>query len=164
MYKNFKISDEEKRQILEMHQVNGYKQPINENLDTPKIQHHVNNLVNNLSDEEVQQLMQQLSAVGITPESSSKHIMNVVKSEDAGVQQDMAEDMKKEKVADILDNVASGLAASLLVPIIPVAIGHAMNIGFGGGLAIHAAATALLFALAKALGKRENGGTEHGNY
>jgi hypothetical protein len=33
MYKNFKISEEEKRQILEMHQSRGYKKPLNENIN-----------------------------------------------------------------------------------------------------------------------------------
>lgn len=30
MYKNFKLTEEEKNQILEMHQSNGYKKPLNE--------------------------------------------------------------------------------------------------------------------------------------
>lgn len=30
MYKNFKISDEEKKQIMEMHKIRGYKKPMNE--------------------------------------------------------------------------------------------------------------------------------------
>lgn len=35
MYKNFKISPEEKKQILEMHINNGYKKPINETYGLP---------------------------------------------------------------------------------------------------------------------------------
>mgnify|MGYP003334969872 CR=1 FL=1 len=43
MYKNFKLSDEERKQIMEMHQSHGYKQPINESsgpLDGEQIMFH----------------------------------------------------------------------------------------------------------------------------
>lgn len=32
MYKNFNITEEERKQIMEMHKSHGYKQPINEQL------------------------------------------------------------------------------------------------------------------------------------
>ncbi len=35
MYKNFKLTDEERKQILEQHSMHGYKQPINEQAATP---------------------------------------------------------------------------------------------------------------------------------
>ena len=32
MYKNFKLTDEEKKEIFEMHKEGGYKQPLNESV------------------------------------------------------------------------------------------------------------------------------------
>jgi hypothetical protein len=133
-----------------------------ENLGSSKIQNNVDDMVSQLSDEQVYELQQQLANMGITPQSSVKHVINVVKTEDE-IQSDMDENMKKEKVADLLSTVGSGLVTSTLVPLIPLALGHAMNIGFSGGLAVHLATAGLLIALAKALGKKE-GSSEHGNY
>jgi len=133
-----------------------------ENHGSGKIQNYVDNIVNQLSDEQVQQLQQELDIMGITSQSSVKDVINVVKQEDA-MQSDMDEGMKKEKVADLLSTIGSGLVTSTLVPLIPLAIGHAMNIGFAGGLAVHFATAGLLIHLAKALGKKE-GSSEFGNY
>ena len=133
-----------------------------ENHGSGKIQNYVDNIVNQLSDEQVQQLQQELDSMGITSQSSVKDVINVVKQEDA-MQSDMDEGMKKEKVADLLSTIGSGLVTSTLVPLIPLAIGHAMNIGFTGGLAVHFATAGLLIHLAKALGKKE-GSSEFGNY
>jgi hypothetical protein len=164
MYKNFNITEQEKQQIMEMHQSRGYKMSIQENIESAKVQHHVDNMVNNLSDEQVHELLQQLNSVGITPNTSVKHAVNVVKNQEAmEMQQDMDENAKKQKAAELLSNIGSGLVGSTLVPIIPLALGHALNIGFAGGLAVHIATAGLLIALAKALGKKE-GSTEHGNY
>ena len=52
---------------------------------------------------------------------------------------------------------------SLLVPFIPVAVGHEAGIGFAGGLAVTIGVAGLLIGAAKALGKKENS-TETGNY
>ena len=133
-----------------------------ENHGSGKIQNYVDNIVNQLSDEQVQQLQQELDIMGITSQSSVKDVINVVKQEDT-MQSDMDEGMKKEKVADLLSTIGSGLVTSTLVPLIPLAIGHAMNIGFTGGLAVHFATAGLLIHLAKALGKKE-GSSEFGNY
>jgi len=134
-----------------------------ENHGEMNIQHHLDKVVNQLSDEQVQELKQELGNLGITSHSSTKQVLNAINHEEAVQQSDMDEEMKKEKVADILSNVGSGLMTSLLVPLIPVAIGHAMNIGFAGGLAVHIATAGLLLHLAKALGKKE-GSSEYGNY
>ena len=133
-----------------------------ENRGSSNLQNYVDNMVSQLSDEQVQQLQQELDSMGITSHSSIKDVINVVKQEDT-MQSDMDEVMKKEKVADLLSNIGSGLVTSTLVPLIPLAIGHAMNIGFAGGLAVHFATAGLLIHLAKALGKKE-GSSEFGNY
>ena len=133
-----------------------------ENRGSGKIQHYVDNMVDQLSDEQVQQLQQELGNMGITSHSSIKDVINVVKQEESS-ELEMDENMKKEKVADLLSTIGSGLVTSTLVPLIPLAIGHAMNIGFAGGLAVHFATAGLLIHLAKALGKKE-GSSEFGNY
>ena len=133
-----------------------------ENRGSGKIQHYVDNMVDQLSDEQVQQLQQELDSMGITSQSSVKDVINVVKQEESS-ELEMDENMKKEKVADLLSTIGSGLVTSTLVPLIPLALGHAMNIGFVGGLAVHFATAGLLIHLAKALGKKE-GSSEFGNY
>jgi hypothetical protein len=155
------LTESERKQILGMHKKYGYKMSIRETQESTKIEHHLDNVVNQLSDEEVHQLQQQLADIGITPETSVKQAVDIVKQGD-NMETDMNEDMKKQKAADILSNIGTGLVASTLVPLIPLGIGHALNIGFGGGLAIHLAVAGLLIGLAKALGKKE-GSTEHGN-
>jgi len=133
-----------------------------ENHGSTKIEHHLNNMVDQMSDEQVQQLQQELDTMGITAHTGVKQAMSIVKQEES-IQSDMDEDMKKQKAAEILSNIGSGLMTSTLVPLIPLAIGHAMNIGFAGGLAVHFATAGLLIHLAKALGKKE-GSSEFGNY
>jgi hypothetical protein len=119
-------------------------------------------MVDRLSDEQVHQLQQELESMGVSPNSSIKDVIGVIKQEES-MEMDMDEETKKQKVADTLSTIGSGLVTSTLVPLIPLAIGHAMNIGFSGGLVVHFATAGLLISLAKALGKKENS-TEHGNY
>jgi len=133
-----------------------------ENHGSTKIEHHLDNIVDQMSDEQVQQLQQELDTMGITAHTGVKEAMAIVKQEES-IQSDMDETMKKQKAAEILSDIGSGLMASTLVPLIPLAIGHAMNIGFAGGLAVHFATAGLLLHLAKALGKKE-GSSEYGNY
>jgi hypothetical protein len=133
-----------------------------ENNGSAKIQHYVDNMVDRLSDEQVHQLQQELESMGVSPNSSIKDVIGVIKQEES-MEMDMDEETKKQKVADTLSTIGSGLVTSTLVPLIPLAIGHAMNIGFSGGLVVHFATAGLLISLAKALGKKENS-TEHGNY
>lgn len=133
-----------------------------ENHGTTKIEHHLDNMVNQMSDEQIQQLQQELESMGITSHTGIRHAIEIVKQEES-MESEMDENMKKAKAAEILSNIGTGLVASTLVPLIPLGIGHALNIGFSGGLAVHFAVAGLLVGLAKALGKKE-GSTEHGNY
>ena len=123
-------------------------------------------MVDQMSDEQIQQLQQELDTMGITAHTGVKEAMAIVKQEES-IQSDMDEAMKKQKAAEILSDIGSGLMASTLVPLIPLAIGHAMNIGFAGGLAVHFATAGLLLTLAKVIRKKQGnteGSTEHGNY
>jgi glucose-1-phosphate cytidylyltransferase len=90
-----------------------------------------------------------------------KQAMAIVKQEEA-IQSDMDEAMKKQKAAELLSDIGSGLMASTLVPLIPLAIGHAMNIGFSGGLAVHFATAGLLLSLAEVIRKKQSN-TENRN-
>ena len=137
-----------------------------ENHGSTKIEHHLDNMVDQMSDEQIEQLQQELDTMGITAHTGVKQAMSIVKQEEA-IQSDMDEAMKKQKAAEILSDIGSGLMASTLVPLIPLAIGHAMNIGFAGGLAVHFATAGLLLTLAKVIRKKQGnteGSTEHGNY
>jgi hypothetical protein len=132
-----------------------------ENHGSTKIEHHLNNMVDQMSDEQVQQLQQELDTMGITAHTGVKQAMSIVKQEES-IQSDMDEAMKKQKAAEILSDIGSGLMASTLVPLIPLAIGHAMNIGFSGGLAVHFATAGLLLSLADVIRKKQ-GSTENRN-
>jgi hypothetical protein len=132
-----------------------------ENHGSTKIEHHLDNMVDQMSDEQIQQLQQELDTMGITSHTGVKQAMSIVKQEEA-IQSDMDEAMKKQKAAEILSSIGTGLIGSTLVPLIPLAIGNAMNIGFAGGLAVHFATAGLLIALAKVIRKKQ-GSTEHGN-
>ena len=132
-----------------------------ENHGSTKIEHHLNNMVDQMSDEQVQQLQQELDTMGITAHTGVKQAMSIVKQEES-IQSDMDEDMKKQKAAEILSDIGSGLMASTLVPLIPLAIGHAMNIGFAGGLAVHFATAGLLLSLAEVIRKKQSN-TENRN-
>ncbi len=158
-----KVSADEKAQILEMHKSHGYKMSIQEMSGAGKIEHHIENMISQLSDEEVHELLQQLQSVGITPNTTVKQAVNVVRREEQDNEMDMDENMKRRKAAEILSSIGTGLVGSTLVPLIPLGIGNAMNIGFTGGLAVHLGVAFLLIGLAKALGRKENS-TEHGNY
>ena len=132
-----------------------------ENHGSTKIEHHLDNIVDQMSDEQIQQLQQELDTMGITAHTGVKQAMAIVKQEEA-IQSDMDEAMKKQKAAELLSDIGSGLMASTLVPLIPLAIGHAMNIGFAGGLAVHFATAGLLLSLAEVIRKKQ-GSTENRN-
>jgi hypothetical protein len=66
-----------------------------------------------------------------------------------------AEGDTQAKIANALSNIGGGLMKSLLVPIIPVAIGS-MGPGVAAGLAITAGTAGILIALAKALGAEKS--------
>ena len=114
------------------------------------------------SQEEIdRELQQELDTMGITAHTGVKQAMAIVKQEEA-IQSDMDEAMKKQKAAELLSDIGSGLMASTLVPLIPLAIGHAMNIGFSGGLAVHFATAGLLLSLAEVIRKKQSN-TENRN-
>ena len=123
---------------------------------TQTLQSKVNAIVDKLSDSEKEELKTTLDKLGIEPDSSLKQVVQIVNDSTPQEKGEMDEEEKstKEKVADTLAGLGSALAASHLVPIIPVAIGQAADIGFGGGLAVSLGTSLILLSLAKALGHK----------
>ena len=106
--------------------------------------------VDNLSDEQKDQLRAELAKAGITADS---RIEDVAGKLDESLYE--AEGDTKAKVASALSDVGGGLMKSLLVPIIPVAIGS-MGPGVAAGFVITAAVAGGLIALAKLLGAEKS--------
>jgi hypothetical protein len=106
--------------------------------------------VNALNDEQKEQLRAELAKLGITATTDPEVIASKI---DESLFE--AEGDTKTKVANALSNIGGGLMKSLLVPIIPVAIGS-MGPGVAAGLAITAGTAGILIALAKALGAEKS--------
>jgi hypothetical protein len=106
--------------------------------------------VNALNDEQKEQLRAGLAKLGITATTDPEVIASKI---DESLFE--AEGDTKTKIANALSNIGGGLMKSLLVPIIPVAIGS-MGPGVAAGLAITAGTAGILIALAKALGAEKS--------
>jgi hypothetical protein len=106
--------------------------------------------VNALNDEQKEQLRAGLAKLGITATTDPEVIASKI---DESLFE--AEGDTKTKIANALSDIGGGLMKSLLVPIIPVAIGS-MGPGVAAGLAITAGTAGILIALAKALGAEKS--------
>jgi len=106
--------------------------------------------VNALTDEQKEQLRAELTKLGITANTDPETIASKI---DESLFE--AEGDTKTKIANVLSNIGGGLMKSLLVPIIPVAIGS-MGPGVAAGFAITAGTAGILIALAKVLGAEES--------
>lgn len=110
-----------------------------------KVEDSLEAKVSELSPEQIEKLKAELANLGITAQTSVEDIAQHVGS---ALQE--AEGNDKQKLANTLDNIGTGLIGSLLVPFIPVAIGST-GIGVAAGFGITLAAAGLLKGLAKAL-------------
>ena len=108
--------------------------------------------VDNLSDEQKDQLRAELAKAGITANSRIEDVVGKLDESLTEVEGDT-----KTKIANALSDIGGGLMKSLLVPIIPVAIGS-MGPGVATGFAITAGTAGILIALAKALGAEKSMG------
>lgn len=108
--------------------------------------------VDNLSDEQKDQLRAELAKAGITANSRIEDVAGKLDESLTEVEGDT-----KTKIANALSDIGGGLMKSLLVPIIPVAIGS-MGPGVATGFAITAGTAGILIALAKALGAEKSMG------
>ena len=102
--------------------------------------------VDKLSDEQKAQLSAELAKAGITANS---RIEDVAGKLDESLFE--GEGDTKQKVASALSGIGGALMGSMLVPLIPLIVGHVTGTGFGGGLAITAGTAGALIALAKVL-------------
>jgi hypothetical protein len=106
--------------------------------------------VNKLSDEQKDQLKAELAKLGVTATSNVKDV--AAKLNESLYE---AEGDTKAKVASALQDIGGGLMKSLLVPIIPVAIGS-LGPGVAAGFAITAGVAGALIGLAKLLGAEKS--------
>lgn len=123
-----------------------------------KVEDSIEAKVAKLTPDQVEQLKAELNKLGITAQTPAEEIVDKVEGPLSE-----AEGNEKQKIASTLSSIGSGLMRSLLVPLIPLAVGSTTGTGFAGGLGITIATAGLLIGLARALGNKE-GSTEHGNY
>jgi hypothetical protein len=106
--------------------------------------------VNKLSDSQKDQLRAELAKIGVTVDSKIEDVANKL---DESLFE--GEGDTKQKVANALSTVGGTLMKSLLVPIIPLAIGST-GVGVATGFAITAAVAGGIIGLAKLLGAGES--------
>ena len=116
-----------------------------------KVEDSVEAKLDKLSLQQIQQLQADLTKMGITADTSVEDAAEKIEGS-----LDEAEGDDKKKLADTLQSIGTGLIGSLLVPIIPLAIGHSTGLGVASGFGITLAAGGLLVGLAKALQHKGN--------
>jgi ribosomal protein S13 len=110
-----------------------------------KVENSLESKLDNLSPEQIEQLKSELAQLGVTAETPVKDVAQDIEGE-----MNEAEGDDKQKLVSIIDGIGTGLIGSLLVPLIPVAIGST-GIGVAAGFGITLAAAGLLKGLAQAL-------------
>jgi hypothetical protein len=116
--------------------------------------------IDKLTPEQITQLKKELASLGVTANSSVEDVADKIEPKIEEVLNE-AEGDTKQKVASALSTIGGGLMKSLLIPIIPIAIGST-GIGVATGFAITALTAGALIGLAKLLGEKE-GSSEFGN-
>lgn len=116
-----------------------------------KVEDSVEAKLDQLTPQQIQQLQADLAKMGITADTSVEDAAHKIEGS-----LDEVEGDDKKKLASALQSVGTGLIGSLLVPIIPVAIGAGTGLGTATGLGITLAAGGLLVGLAKALKHKAN--------
>jgi hypothetical protein len=115
-----------------------------------EIKDEVEALVAGLDPKEKEQYKAELEKLNITADTDPDAIAGKINKSLFEAEGD-----NQTKIANALSNIGGGLMKSLLVPIIPVAIGS-MGPGVAAGLAITAGTAGILIALAKALGAEKS--------
>jgi VIT1/CCC1 family predicted Fe2+/Mn2+ transporter len=111
-----------------------------------KVEDSLEAKIDKLSPEQIQQLQAELNKLGITANTSVEDAAQKIQGS-----LDEAEGDDKKKLASTLQSIGTGLIGSMLVPIIPLAIGQGTGLGTAAGFGITFAAGGLLVGLAKAL-------------
>jgi len=122
-----------------------------------KVEQPLEAKLDKLSPEQIQQLQAELTKLGITANTSVEDAAQKIEGPLSEAEGD-----DKQKLAKALSSIGTGLIGSMLVPLIPLAVGQATGLGMGAGLGITFAAGGLLVGLAKALGHKESD-SEYGN-
>ena len=117
-----------------------------------KVEDSLEAKLDQLSPDQIRKLQADLAKLGITADTAVEDAAEKIEGS-----LDEAEGDDKKKLANALQSIGTGLIGSLLVPIIPVAIGQSTGLGTATGLGITLAAGGLLVGLAKAL-KAKSGG------
>lgn len=112
-----------------------------------------------LTPEQIQKLQADLAKLGITADTAVEDAAEKIEGS-----LDEIEGDDKKKLANALQSIGTGLIGSLLVPIIPVAIGQGTGLGTATGLGITLAAGGLLVGLAKALKAKSDGTVNEDDY
>ena len=149
MYKNFKLSDEERKQIMEMHQSHGYKQPINENEDvsggdeSSALKQQSSEVVQELSPEEQEMLK---SFIENNPNEFKHIVKQEVSKEKAqeemqGAETEMTEDDdigmsdKEFQVRRIIHKIVTRVGVGSALAIVPAAMFISGGVALGLGVA-----------------------------
>ena len=114
-----------------------------------KVENSLESKLDSLSPDQIEQLKSELAQLGVTAETPVEDVAQDIESE-----MNEAEGDDKQKLVSIIDGIGTGLIGSLLVPLIPVAIGST-GIGVAAGFGITLAAAGLLKGLAQALKNKQ---------
>jgi len=124
-----------------------------------KVEDSLEDKLDQLSPEQIQKLQADLVKLGITADTAIEDAAEKIEGS-----LDEIEGDDKKKLANALQSIGTGLIGSLLVPIIPVAIGQGTGLGTATGLGITLAAGGLLVGLAKALKAKSDSKVNEDDY
>ena len=124
-----------------------------------KVEQSLEAKLDQLSPDQIQKLQADLAKMGITADTPVEDAAQKIEGS-----LDEAEGDDKKKLASALQSIGTGLIGSLLVPIIPLAVGQSTGLGTAAGLGITFAAGGLLVGLAKALQHKAKGQVKEDDY
>lgn len=116
-----------------------------------KVADKLEDKIDQLSPEQINQLKADLDKLGITADTPAEEVVDKIEGPLSEAEGD-----EKQKIASALSDAGGGLMKSMLVPLIPLAVGGATGLGFLGGLGITIATAGLLLGLAKALKNKKS--------
>jgi hypothetical protein len=132
-------------------------QKVEDVIDNPKVEHRIDNMLSNLSDEDLEEIQDTLSDLGID-ENSDVSEVHAKLSQHSGhhSNEEMTESGEpsnpKHKVREILHSIGAGNIAAWGG--VPAAIAIGSAIGMPLGFAISWGVSGLLVGIAKAMGKK----------
>jgi NAD+--asparagine ADP-ribosyltransferase len=129
---------------------------VENSVESPKVQNQIEHILDGLSDEDKNDLMNLLDDMGIDEYSTAQEIHNKIENSDVSYDGEMSEyenpKNAKHKVREILHNIGAGNIAAWGG--VPTAIAIGSMTGMPLGFAISWGVTGLLMGLAKVMGKK----------